>query len=121
LVTRLRLRFPGRFDKGWVYDLTWFIPGEGKFEVAMALESELSLRTSVTNFDDDFLKLLDSTADVRVWVATSQSAEPHITNYLNEARRFKRMIPGTVFIFIISELRTQTTIIKRFTIDQKRK
>jgi hypothetical protein len=67
--------FPGRFDKGWVYDLTWFIPGEGKFEVAMALESELSLRTSVTNFDDDFLKLLDSTADVRVWVATSQSAE----------------------------------------------
>jgi hypothetical protein len=109
--------FPGRFDPGWVYDLVWFVPGEGKFEVAMAIESELDT-TSVTNFDDDFLKLLDSTADVRVWLtcgANSQLAEQHATNYLEEARRFKRMIPGTVFIFIISEWLTGTTIIKRFT------
>ena len=99
--------FPGRFDQGWVYDLIWFVPGHGKFEVAMAMESE------------HFSKLLDSTADVRVWLScdpTPEAANEYIANYLAEATRFKKMIPGTVFIFILFEWKTRTTIIKRFTI-----
>jgi hypothetical protein len=112
--------FPGHFDPGWVYDLTWFVPGHGRFEVAVAMESELS--PIAIGFDDDFLKLLDSTADVRVWltcVADSQSAEQHVTSHLKEAERFKKMIPGTVFIFIIFEWKSRTTITKRYTIGQK--
>lgn len=109
--------FPGHFDPGWVYDLTWFLPGHGHFEVVMAMESELS--PSAIGFDDDFLKLLDSTADVRVWltcVANPQSVEQHVTSYLKEAERFKKMIPGTVFIFIVFEWQSRTTITKRYTI-----
>jgi hypothetical protein len=32
--------FP-HFDRGWVYDVVWFVPGHGRFEVIMAMESEL--------------------------------------------------------------------------------
>jgi hypothetical protein len=113
--------FRGHFDEGWVYDLTWFIPGEGKFEVAMAMESELDT-TSATNFDDDFLKLLDSTADVRVWLAWAAdppAVDQYIENYLHEAKRFKKMIPGTIFIFVMFEWKTRTTFVKRFTMSEK--
>jgi hypothetical protein len=99
--------FPGRFDQGWVYDLIWFVPGHGEFEVAMAMESE------------HFSKLLDSTADVRVWLScdsTPEVANQYIANYLAEAKKFKKMIVGTVFIFIMFEWKTRTTMIKRFTI-----
>ncbi len=99
--------FPGRFHQAWVYDLIWFIPGQGKFDVIMALESE------------HFSKLLDSTADVRVWLScdpTPEAAHKYIANYQAEATRFKKKIPGTVFILIMFESTTRTTITKRFTI-----
>jgi hypothetical protein len=113
--------FPGHFDPGWVYDLIWFVPDDGWFEVVMAMESELNT-CGTAGFDDDFLKLLDSTADVRVWltcVANPQSVEQHVTSYLKEAERFKKMIPGTVFIFIVFEWQSRTTITKRYTISDR--
>jgi hypothetical protein len=99
--------FPGRFEQAWAYDLIWFVPGHGKFDVAMVMESE------------HFSKLLDSTADVRVWVScdpSPEAAHEYIADYLAQATRFKKMIRGTVFIFIMFEWKTRTTIIKRSTI-----
>jgi hypothetical protein len=99
--------FPGRFDQAWVYNLIWFVPGHGKFDVVMAMESE------------HFSKLLDSTADVRVWLScdpSPEAAQEYIANYLAQATRFKKMIRGTVFIFIMFEWKTRTTIVKRSTI-----
>jgi hypothetical protein len=110
--------FP-HFDRGWVYDVVWFVPGHGRFEVVMAMESELD--PIAITIDDDFLKLLDSTAHVRVWltcVTNSQSVERHLTSYLKEAERFKKMIPGTMFIFIVFDLENRRITTKRHTIGQ---
>ena len=110
--------FP-HFDRGWVYDVVWFVPGHGRFEVVMAMESELD--PIAITIDDDFLKLLDSTAHVRVWltcVTNSQSVERHLTSYLKEAERFKKTIPGTMFIFIVFDLENRRITTKRHTIGQ---
>ena len=45
--------------------------------------------------------------------------EQHVTSYLKEAERFKKMIPGTVFIFIVFERQVWTTITKRYTVGHK--
>src|SRR2546429_7499809 len=63
----------------------------------------------------------ESTADVRVWltcVKNSQSVERHLTSYLKEAERFKKMIPGTMFIFIVFDLKNRRITTKRHTIGQ---
>ena len=75
-----------------MYDLIWFVPDHGKFEVAMAMELE------------HFSKLLDSTADVRVWLScdpTPEAANEYIANYLAEATRFKNDPRHRIYLHLV--------------------
>ena len=119
LATTLRLPvFRISIEAGY---MMWFgsCPATAASKVVMAMESELD--PIAITIDDDFLKLLDSTAHVRVWltcVTNSQSVERHLTSYLKEAERFKKMIPGTMFIFIVFDLENRRITTKRHTIGQ---
>lgn len=110
-------------DEGeWLYDMVWYEQDSAGLmsRLPMVLESEWKFGVLVdknVEVDGDFQKLVQARADVRVWVSSSPNsdmAKLHIENCKKQARLFLGGLSGDIYVFIIHEWTTPTTLIERF-------
>ncbi|MGH7949076.1 MAG: hypothetical protein ACREQF_07630 [Candidatus Binataceae bacterium] len=109
-------------DQGeWLYDMVWYVLEDGLMvRQALVLESEWKHGVPVgqsVEVDDDFQKLVQARADVRVWISTSpnpQMARQHITNCKTQVAKFSGTVPGDTYLFIIADWTSASTIVERF-------
>jgi hypothetical protein len=112
-------------DEGeWLYDMVWFTTDAGMFiQQAMVLESEWGPGGRVQHaaeVDDDFQKLVQARADVRVWISACPNPEMtqlHIANCKHQARLFAGSVPGDAYVFIVYDWTTATIEFEQFLVD----
>lgn len=110
--------YPTADDGEWMYDMTWWQPGKNNHLVSMpmVLETELN-RTSKQhdNLDDDFQKLIQARADIRVWISTSpDNPRKHIDNCKEQIQSFSGTMSGDQYIFAVYNFKTGTPLIEKF-------
>jgi hypothetical protein len=114
----------GKRDDGeYLYDQFWYADHPTKkglmARVPMALEAEFS--NSEAGIDNDFPKLLQSRADVRVWLWQSLDGRRHIELYKDAIREFGRSMPGysmpgDEWVFGVYDWLLHKPFIERFTV-----
>ena len=92
-----------RADGGeWLYDMTWYVLDKTKGGVLMRQPMVLESEWEIKNRDDDFQKVVQARADVRVWVFTASDAQD-IRNYIarcrDQAQSFAGRQPGDRYVF----------------------
>lgn len=113
--------YPNGTQGEWLYDMVWFASLDGLLsQQAMVLESEFKPGGSVLNageVDDDFMKLVQARAEVRIWLALVPNPDltiKHIKNCKRQAYLFAGAMPGDTYIFIIYDWTTEITLVERF-------
>jgi hypothetical protein len=106
--TRNRKQLGADAEQGWSYDLVWLLPEDEKEGyttcVPLALECELNPLQN----DDDFLKLVQGRAEVRVWVARDHNHAEHIKVCKEQIRRFTCSQSEDTYVLILSGVRGET-------------
>jgi len=101
--------YPGAGQGEWLYDMVWLVDKPNGFMLrqTMVLESESLRGTRVADaarLDDDFLKLVQARADVRIWITACPNediASLHIKNCQDQASLFASAEDGDVYLFVI--------------------
>ncbi len=101
--------YPGAGQGEWLYDMVWLVDKPNGFMLrqTMVLESESLRGTRVADaarLDDDFLKLVQARADVRIWITAcpnEDTASLHIKNCQDQACLFASSEDGDVYLFVI--------------------
>jgi len=109
--------YPDTDGGEWLYDMLWSHTEEdGDYEQFMVLESELET-TDTGAVDDDFLKLVQARADVRVYIAVCnnrETAHQLIGNCKRAASAFRGAVPGDAYVFAVWDWTTGRTSVERF-------
>jgi hypothetical protein len=92
-------------DQGeFLYDMIWYELGDDGFVLRQQMAMECENNISPSNcVDDDFQKLVQARADVRVWVSTavnSSDIEQHIRNCESQIRKFYGSQPGDQYVLL---------------------
>lgn len=106
----------------WLYDLVWYTnshSGNYRNQV-LVLESELRPGGAVLNsefIDDDFLKLIQARADIRVWIAaipTEALRTAHLQNCKQQIADFQQSQAGDFYIFILFDWTSGTVLVEEY-------
>src|ERR1700730_8631368 len=86
--------YAGADQPQFLYDMAWYeLDGRG-YQLGQPMVMECEWRTgSTAEADDDFQKLVQARADLRVWVAVSENALDiswHIASCEEQIRLFRR-------------------------------
>ncbi|PYP69450.1 MAG: hypothetical protein DMD36_09955 [Gemmatimonadetes bacterium] len=91
-----------RGGREWLYDMTWYVLDKTKGGMLMRQPMVLESEWEIKNRDDDFQKLVQARADVRVWLFTAANAQ-EIDNYIarcrDQAQSFAGRQPGDRYVF----------------------
>jgi hypothetical protein len=106
-------------DQGeWLYDQIWFVNHATKqgflTRLPMVLESEFDKPDR--GIDDDFPKLVQARADVRIWLWWSVAARKHINLCKDQIIEFGYTLPGDEWVFGVFDWLARKPIIERFTV-----
>jgi len=112
--------YAGALQGEFLYDMVWFVGG-GVYEQILVLETELFYRANEKSIevDDDFLKITQAKADVRVWVSFCANAEyvrRHLINCKNEVTNQRQSLPGEEYIFVVFNAADRDVHIERWTV-----
>jgi hypothetical protein len=104
-------------DQGeFLYDMVWYELDEAGFVISQPMVMECEWKICPTTVvDDDFQKLVQARADVRVWVSTSANASDirlHIENCEKQIRLFKSSEVGDQFVLLYFEWDTKSYLLK---------
>jgi len=115
--------YPDADDGEFLYDLVWSHTEEDDaFQQFMVLESELGV-TNTGVVDDDFYKLVQARADVRVYIGVCnrrETAQQHIINCKRAASTSSGAVPGEAYVFVVWDWTTGRTIVERFYVPANR-
>lgn len=113
--------YPGADEGEWLYDMSWFTldHARGGFLLTqpMVLESEWSPNLIM---DDDFQKLVQARADVRVWVFAAANADEvreHIDRCREQAQVFTGRTGGDRYVCAGFDWLTRTFVIESFQVE----
>jgi hypothetical protein len=123
LVSCNRRHFPAAQDREWLYDMNWWRlcrpqhVGAGKEpymrRIGMVLESELCV--SSIDLNEDFEKIVQARADVRVWIATSpNNAKQHVENCKQQIGLFDRSQAGDHYVFAVYDWTERAPVIEQY-------
>lgn len=111
-------------DGEWLYDMIWYEEEEreGKrlfTRLPMVMECENTMGPIAESADvkDDFQKLVQARADVRVWIHLAPSPEiasEHIKNCKRQIRAFSETAPGDQYVIAVLIYSDYSYEIKRF-------
>lgn len=100
-----------------LYDMVWYILENGMMvRQPMVLEIEWK-NIPADVCDDEFQKLVQARANVRVWIATSPNsvlAEQHIANCKKQIELFSGTMHGDRYVFVIYDWTGRTPIVQQF-------
>jgi hypothetical protein len=105
----------------WLYDLVWS-RSENVFlkSIDLVMETELKPGGSVANaanVDDDFLKLVQARAFIRVWrvlIPNPELAALHIANCKQQIEVFDGSLVGDIYIFIVGVWSNESDIFEKY-------
>jgi hypothetical protein len=106
-------------DQGeFLYDMVWYeLDGQGnQLSQPMVMECQWKC-AHPAEVDDDFQKLVQARADVRVWVAVSANAseiDGHVANCEKQIRLFRGSLAGDQYIFLFFEWASRTHALRTF-------
>lgn len=106
-------------DQGeWLYDQIWFVNHATKqgFLTCLPMVLELEFSTPAPGIDDDFPKLVQARAAVRVWLWQSVNARAHIDLCKDQIIEFGYTLPGDEWVFGVFDWLARKPIIERFTV-----
>jgi hypothetical protein len=110
--------YPEAEDGEWLYDMIWWQGNQDNYVLrnVMVLESELRRSAKQRDdLDDDFPKLVQARADVRVWISTSpKNARQHIDNCKKQIGMFAGGMPGDHYVFAIYDYTARKRHIEHF-------
>jgi len=110
--------YVGATQGEWLYDMVWFVGG-GVYEQILVLESELLRGTEASvGIDDDFYKITQAKADIRVWVtdcANKKYVQRHLDNCKHEVASQRQSLPGEEYIFVVYNWTDSDVHIERWT------
>ncbi len=91
-----------RAEQGeWLYDMTWYVLDKTQGGVLMRNPMILESEWEIAERDDDFQKLVQARADVRVWVftaANSQEIQTHLARCRDQAQSFAGRQSGDRYV-----------------------
>jgi hypothetical protein len=100
----------------WLYDMCWFENRDGFF-ISQPLVLETEQRPDM-RLDQDFHKLVQARAEVRVWIANhsskKQSVADHVAIYKQQIKRFAATSPDDTCIFMICDGKDHPPFIELF-------
>lgn len=103
----------------WLYDMVWYELAEDKrimTRQSLVMECELVPDPQV---DDDFQKLVQARADVRLWIAclpNEEIAGKHLDCCKRQATLFSGAVSGDIYIFVTDNWTTPKTSIEHFVV-----
>jgi hypothetical protein len=105
--------YPAAYGHGRVYDMTWWLSVEPYIlrRVPMALESEFNASEDDL---DDFQKLVQARADVRVWISASSNARRHIDYCKRQIKLFAGSQQGDQYVFAVYDKTAKQPLIEKF-------
>jgi hypothetical protein len=111
--------YMGKSQGEFLYDMVWYRLDQGYVlsqPMVMEVEWKVALTTVV---DDDFQKLVQARADVRVWVGTSANQsdiDRHIANCQKQIWLFDGSQNGDQYVLAFFEWKTMTHVVQHLTI-----
>lgn len=98
---------PSDDEGAFLYDMVWYSIDEPGFllDLKMAMECENEI-APIGCVDFDFQKLVQSRADIRIWISTSANkndTQIHIMNCKKQIDLFRAGQPGDRYIFLFFE------------------
>jgi hypothetical protein len=107
-------------DQGeFLYDMAWYeLDGRG-YQLSQPMVMGEWGTGSTAEVDDDFQKLVQARADLRVWVAVSANAldiSRHIANCEEQIRLFRRSMAGDRYVFLFFEWLSGTHVLTTFSL-----
>jgi hypothetical protein len=100
----------------WMCDMVWWqANGDYMTSMPLALEAELN-RTSKQgdSLDDDFAKLVQARAGIRVWISTALDAGRHIEVCKRQIELFDRSQAGDRYVFAVYDWNKRKLIVEQF-------
>jgi hypothetical protein len=88
----------------WKYDLAWWARGDRGLLIRMVLALESEWNDQTEYVDNDFPKLVESRAELRVWfchATNSDAAREHVAHCKDQITRFAGSQHGDAYLFII--------------------
>ena len=106
-----------RADQGeFLYDMVWYQLDRGfVLRQPMVMEVEYAISPANT-VDDDFQKLVQARADVRVWItpcANSSDIDRHVANCEEQIRLFRARQVDDQYVLLFFEWETRTCVVRR--------
>jgi hypothetical protein len=106
-----------RADQGeFLYDMVWYQLDRG-FVLRQPMVMEVDYAVSPTNtVDDDFQKLVQARADVRVWITTCENLsdmDRHVANCEKQIRLFAGSQLDDQYVLLFFEWDTRTCVVRR--------
>ncbi|KWV56657.1 hypothetical protein AS156_04045 [Bradyrhizobium macuxiense] len=105
----------------WLYDMVWYEVADG-YMTRLALAGECELTSPQLPVDDDFTKLVQARADVRLWISAPKNreiADTHLANCKRYAATFPGAMPGDTYVLVSCDWTDKITIVERFVVGQE--
>jgi hypothetical protein len=109
--------YAGAHQGEFLYDMVWYEVDTRGFVLShpMAMEVEYGI-SPISTVDDDFQKLVQARADVRVWVTTCaklSDIDQHVANCIEQIGVFKGSLGDDQYVLLFFEWFTKTCSVRR--------